>query len=280
MKTVPSVTSARSLTTTLALAFFSVSGGALLISVGLSLFSNIQTQQQTISSNQQLIAQDAAKSVSSFIEDKFGVLETTIWFTDLSSASQAEQKDVLDSLLGLQPAFRQIVLLNAQDQPVAQVSRFPLVLGQSVDLLKGDILAQSHQRQRAISSVFIDPLTSEPLVVMAVPVTNVFGDFKGTLVTQVNLKFMWDLVDQLDVGDAGRAYVVDRQGNLIAFGDTGRVLEGENIANVKAVSEFMTHPASAHPSGVSIYQGIMGTLVVGTYVPLGAPDWAVLTELP
>jgi GAF domain-containing protein/HAMP domain-containing protein len=33
-------------------------------------------------------------------------------------------------------------------------------------------------------------------------------------------------------------------------------------------------------TGASIARGIEGTIIVGTYVPLGTPDWAVMTELP
>jgi hypothetical protein len=64
------------------------------------------------------------------------------------------------------------------------------------------------------------------LIAIAVPVKNVFGDLQGTLVAEVNLKFMWDLVGHLQVGTTGYAYVVDNKGNLIALGDSSRVLRG------------------------------------------------------
>ena len=82
---------AQSLTTTLALAFFTLSVIALLISGGLQLFFNLQTQQIMIAGNQQLIAQEAARTVSSFIQEKFGVLETAVGLTNLDELSQAEQ---------------------------------------------------------------------------------------------------------------------------------------------------------------------------------------------
>jgi len=272
---------ALSLANTLALAFFILSIVVLLISGSLQLFSNIQTQRIVISSNQQLVAQDATKTVSSFIQEKFSVLEASLRLTDLVTASPEEQKLILNSLLGLQPAFRQLVLLNAQDQESAQVSRLSRAAsGRFTDRVKGDVLAQMKQRGKYLSSVYIDPLTSEPLVIMAVPVNDVFGEFKGSLVVEVNLKFMWNLVDQLKVGETGCAYVVDRQGNLIAFGDTARVLKGENVGHLKVVSEFIHNPVSIRSSEANIYQGIMGVTVVGTYVPLGMPDWAVVTELP
>ena len=273
---------ARSLTTTLGIAFWALSVAVLLISGGLQIFSNIQTQQATIANRQQLIAQGAAGKVSSFIQEKFSVLETTVRLANPVTASPEAQKQILESLLGTQPAFRQLVLLNTQYQELIKTSRISQTASGTFTERLGDVrLAQMQQRKEYISPVYIDPSTGEPLVIMAVPATDVLGDFQGTLVVEVNLKVdLWDLVDQLKVGETGHAYVVDRQGNLIAFGDTARVLKGENVGQLKTVSDFAHNPASALTIGVSTYTGIKGDTVVGTYVPLGTPDWAVVTELP
>src|SRR4051794_9266768 len=220
---------ALSLTTTLAIAFFTLSAVVLLISSGLQIVSNVQTQREAISTKQQLIAQDASRTVSNFIQEKFAVLATTVGLTDLVTAPPAEQQQILDSLLGPQPAFRQLIVLNAQNQEIAHSARISLTAsGGLSSQIKNDILAQVKQGKRYISSVAIDPLSSEPLVLIAVPATTALGDFQGALVAEVNLKFMWDLVDQINVGETGHAYVVDRQGKLLAFSDTARVLRGED----------------------------------------------------
>jgi putative methionine-R-sulfoxide reductase with GAF domain len=100
-------------------------------------------------------------------------------------------------------------------------------------------------------------------------------------VGEVNLKFMWELVDQLEVGQTGYAYVVDNQGNLIAFQDTGRVLRGENVKQIFEVQEFVENPSAEDTtSKLGSYLGLLGETVIGTYVPLGSPEWAVVTELP
>jgi len=269
------------LTTMLAIAFFTLSAIVLLISSGLQIVSNIQTQRAIISSQQQFIAQDAAQTVSGFFQEKFSVLETAVGLTDPVTASSEAQEQILASLLGPQPAFRRLVVLNAQNQEVAHGSRMSLeAAGRLSDQSKGMILVQVKQGKRYISAVYVDPSTSEPLVLIAVPATTALGDFQGALVAEVNLKFMWDLVDQIKVGETGQAYVVDRQGKLIAFSDTARVLRSENVSQLQAVSAFIQHPASARATEVSIYPGITGATVVGTYIPLETPDWAVVTELP
>jgi anti-anti-sigma regulatory factor/HAMP domain-containing protein len=209
------------------------------------------------------------------------VLETAVGLANLVTAPPDEQRQVLESLLGPQPSLRQLVVLNTQGQEVAHSSRISLVAARRLtDQLKGDVFFQLQQGKRSISAVYIDPVTSEPLVLMAVPATNALGDIQGTLVAEVNLKFMWDLVDQLKVGESGRAYVVDRQGKLLAFSDTARVLKGENVSQLQAVSAFIKNFATTEASTVSSYAGITGATVVGMYVPLGTPDWAVVTELP
>jgi signal transduction histidine kinase len=268
------------LATTLTRAFLTVSVAALVISGGLQIFTNVQAQQAIIASQQQFIAQDAAKAVSSFFQEKFSLLETVGQLARPNTAALDEHKQLLGSLLGRQPAFRQLVLLNAQDQPVAQVSRVArTVSGQPSERFGSELLAQVKQGKNYISPVYIDPITSEPLVVMASPSTNAFGGFQGTLVAEVNLKFMWDLIDQLKVGETGTAYVVDKQGNLIAFSDIARVLRGDNVRGLDEVSRFINTSSSAAVIPARLATGIEEGPVVTTYVPLGTPDWAVVTEM-
>ena len=274
---------ARSLPTTLAIAFFALSFLALLLNGSFAVFTNIRAYQDTISARQLYIAQDASKTVAGFIQEKFGVLETAIEFINPTTTSNETQQTVLETLLGRQPAFRQIALLSTTGQQTAEVSRISSELSpQFKEQFKMDVLTQTKDAQRYVSPVYIDDLTSEPLVIIAVPAHNVFGDFQGVLVAEVNLKFMWDLVDQLKVGDTGYAYVVDDQGNLIAFEDTARVLRGENVQQISEVKEFIENPSKAADltSGITSYTGLLGTTVLGIYVPLGIPNWAVVIELP
>lgn len=271
----------KSLTVTLALAFLALSAGILSTSSGLNIYFRLQTQQKVIDSQQQLIAQEAADAVRDFILEKFNKLEQGVRLGDLGIASQEEQKLVLEKLIGLEPAFRQLVLLNAQGQVVLKVSRLSSFA--TIQLMEAggdDLFLEVSKEERYISSVYIDNITCEPLVIMAVPVTDIFGDFKGVLMAEVNLKFMWDLVDSIKVGDTGVAYVVDMEGTLIAFGDTSRVLSGENLTYLDEVDEFVGGNESVHEIKSEISKGIRGDDVVTTHVHLSNPDWAIVVELP
>jgi len=271
----------RSLTTTLVFAFLALIVVIILISSCLNIYFRLQTQEKVIDGQQQLIAQKAADAVSNYILQKFSELESGVRLGDLGITSQEEEESAMKKLIGLESAFRRLILLNAQGEETVKVSRLSsFASDQSTETLDDPFFLETSKEQRYISSIYVDNVTSEPLVLIAVPIKDVFDDFKGVLVAELNLKFMWDLVDSIKVGDTGVAYVVDMEGDLIAFGDTSRVLKGENLVHLDEVYEFVGGNESLYEGKSEISKGILGNDVVTTHVCLGSPDWAVVVELP
>ena len=253
------------------------------IFAGFSYYNAYTTYQQSLAAQQQLLAQDAGKAVSNFIQGKFTIMVSAVRLIEPVGANSETQTNLLGSLLGQDTAFRQFALMDSRGQQLAGSSRTAQALSsQFIAHLKGDVFTQTSAGENYISPIYIDDISNEPLIAIAIPVKDVFGELQGTLVGEINLKFMWDLVDQLKVGQTGYAYVVDNQGNLIAFGDTSRVLANENEKKIGEVSEFVANPSTTADitPGVSTYAGLLGKTVVGTYAPLGTPQWAVITELP
>jgi putative methionine-R-sulfoxide reductase with GAF domain len=267
--------------TLLAIAFAVLSAMVLVIAGSVQLYLNFQAQRQLVAEQQQLIAREAANTVASFVEKKFSELYAAAKLGIPISASSEEQQASLNNLLGLDSAFRHVALLDLEGQELAQATRLSqFTAGQLSERVSRDMLAQVREGHQQIGPVYIDDTTNEPLIVMAVPVTNVFGDPQGILLAEVNLKFMWDLVEQLKVGESGLAYVVNNQGDLLAFSDISRVLRSENVSDLSQVNEFVSNPVHADEAGVGNFKGITGVSVIGAYAPLGTPDWAVMTELP
>ena len=271
----------RSLATTLVIVFLILSVGTVAVAYVPQLLIFIQERQRSISSQQELVAKEAAITVANSVRGEYEELEVVVGVSDLLSLSQEEQRAVLSGLLGFDPHFRQLVLLDSQERELVRVSRLAEVASRPLsDRVESDWFAQVRQGNRYISPVYVDEASSEPMVVVAVAVTDVFGDFQGALMVEVTLKFMWDLVDSLEIGETGLAYVVDRQGNLIAFSDISRVLRGENVGHLDLVSQFMQSPVPVGEAMGGEVTGINGDAVAATYVPLGEPDWAVVIELP
>ncbi len=275
---------ARSLTTILAISFVSLSVLALLISSSLQIILNIRTQQTEINERQQLIAQNTGTSVSNFIQEKFTTMETAASFSKLATAPYEDRIVALNGMLGIDPSFKQISMYNSGQFLQAYVSRSSTApTSQFASQLNGRSFAALSMGQRFfIGPVYFDEISAEPLITLALPYRTALGDYQGLLVTEVSLKFLWDLVDQIKVGETGYIYVVDDQGNLIAYNDRSRVLRGENISQISEVGEFLNDPSAPADLTPEIqsYTGLNGETVLGTFVPLGTPQWAVVIELP
>lgn len=265
------------MSSTLTLAFIGMSVAALLVSGAVGIFFLVQTQKEAVEGKHRVVAQQAADAVAGFVSEKFSLMEAAVRLT----RTDRQRTSAVETLLGMEPAFRQIILLDTENQPLARVSRMSRTESERLDVhLGSDPVSKVEGRGRHIGSVYVDQVTSEPLVLLYVPVVTLLGDELGVLVAEVNLKFIWKLMERLQVGETGHAYVVDRMGRLIAFGDISRVLKGETLGRLEDVSAFIHRREKEEAMGVHRFVGITGKTVVGTCVPLNDPDWAVMTELP
>ncbi|MCB9445255.1 MAG: GAF domain-containing protein [Ardenticatenaceae bacterium] len=270
-----------SLRAVLITAFLTITAALLLASSIYQIYYLRRAQREAVSSQQLLIAQEAATAVNGFIQDNFDILETAVSLSNITQMDSDELERFLGITLSFQSAFRQLVLYDADGHLLAQTSRLSRSrLDDLVTLLEEESFAPIKQPEQYISPVIIDEETNEPLVVLSVPVLSSLQEFQGTIVAELNLKFMWSLVDQLKIGETGFAYVVDRQGNLLAYKDTARVLLGENVSYLTEVSQFIAGENETAEEVADIEPGITGEESVQTYVPLGTPDWAVVVELP
>ncbi len=270
----------RSLTSTLTAAFLGLSAIVLFITSSISMYSNFKNNRNIIAGQQQLIAREAADTVKVFIQEKIRVLSVAAYIGNFENSTATEWSITLSRLLGMEPSFRHLTLLNPQQQELYTLSRTSnQTLTKLTPEVKEEIRKQLSAGKTYVGAVYIDETSFEPMVLTAVPIRNVFGDFRGSLVTEVNLKFMWDLVGSLKIGGKGNAYVVNKDGDLLAFTDISRVLRGENLSGLRTVANFMNQDSFTE-SKASVAQGILGTTVISSYVPLGEPDWAVLVELP
>ncbi len=272
----------RSLKINLAIAFLSLSVFVLLISSCIELYFDYKSSEKYISFQQQFLAQKAADSVKSYIQKKIEILQTAVSTGNLASASPYDQKLVMNKLLGLEPAFRQLILLDKYGNETQRVSRISVhSLRNKKELsYQDEIPTDPNPLNTRISSVYIDSFSFEPLIKISVPVTDIQASFKGIFIAEVNLKFMWELVGSIKIGEKGTAYVVDKKGNLIAFGDISRVLKGENLKHLKEVADFINSADPVHKFHTETVNGITGEKVVANYAPLLKPDWAVVVELP
>ena len=64
---------------------------------------------------------------------------------------------------------------------------------------------------------------------VAVPIEWFVGEVEGVLVAEVSLRYLWDVISEIRVGQSGYAYVVSHDGDLIAHPDISLVLQRRDI---------------------------------------------------
>ena len=117
---------------------------------------------------------------------------------------------------------------------------------------------------------------SEPYLIVAISGNRASG---GTLIAEVNLKLIWDVISAIKVGKTGFAFVLDRPGRLIAHPDISLVLRGAEEATSKP---FQAIRDAISRAGVGFATGrdAQGKEVAAAAAPVTGPDWTVVVEQP
>jgi hypothetical protein len=130
---------------------------------------------------------------------------------------------------------------------------------------------------------------SDPYMTLSLAGT---GRESGVSAAEVNLKLVWDLIRQTQVGEHGVAYVLDAQDRVIAHPAMfAPPLAGERapyhvdpslfqrdlsgLAQVRAAS-----PASSQPRQPLAARDINGREVLAAFANVAGPGWHVFVELP
>lgn len=178
-------------------------------------------------------------------------------------------------LLRLSPAIAEITELDAQGREQVRVSR------RVADRVgsKADHSASSAFRGANESRAYYGPVyffgDTEPFMTIA---TRGTGREPNVVVAEVNLRFIWDLVAGIRVGNTGKAYVVDRMGVLIAHPDLWPALQRSDLsghADVRAALDGV-----GPPSGGLVKEDLSGHRVLSTYATVPSLGWLVFVELP
>jgi len=195
---------------------------------------------------------------------------------------ERQQAELTAILIGYGSMFQTVTLLDEGGNELAKVSRYQEY---GVEDLANQ--AGSPAFGQALGGqVYVDARTRQlpgaefPTVLMAVPIDPRAGtDRPGVLMANVSIEGMRDAVSQVQVGETGYAYIVDREtGTLIAHSEIGSpVTRGSQYAEqVPIVRQVM----AGEQELVHQYRGLGDVRVIGAASPLRGTNWTLVVELP
>src|SRR5436190_8081072 len=247
---------------------------ALLASGGITVYFSYQEHKSALGNLQQEKAIAAASRIEQYIRQ----IEQQLAYAALPQldASDVELRRIeFLKLLRQVPEVTDITQLDATGHEQVAVSRLGMdSVSSGKDRSQEPAFQNAKRGQSWFGPVYFRKET-EPYMTIAI---RSGGDKGPVTVADVNLKFIWDVVSRIKIGDKGKAYVVDGSGFLIADPDIGLVLRKTNLSQLRHVKAAIAGERSAELAMVST--DLAGTQVLTSDAPIESLHWTVFVEQP
>ncbi len=256
--------------------FLAVVGLALVPNGLVSIWFSYQELKVRLIRIQSEQAKAAAEKIGQFIKEIEGQVA---WAIQLPLQAKTEDDWRFDAvrLLRQVPAVTEVAQLDAAGREQYRMSREAMdVIGSLSDFSKEPIFIEAMANKAYYGPVYF-VRQSEPYMTLAVASAR---PDHGVVVAQVNLKFIWDVVSQIKVGQRGQAYVVDANGRLIAHPDISLVLRNTDLSRVAHIRAARSPQPSAPPDDSEVVVDLRGHKVLSAHAPIAALGWLVFAELP
>jgi signal transduction histidine kinase len=261
--------------------FFGLVSGVLIASGAMEIYFSYQESKATLVRVQSEKAEAAATRIEEFIH---GIVTAIAWtahsayFPDGETPGQ-RRLDYL-WLLRQVPSITEAMHLDASGRETLRVSR----LARNVVGSRADHSQDPRFLAAQTGAIYFGPVyfrsDSEPYMTIALPLK---GPDAGIAVAEVNLKFFWGVISQIQIGRAGYAYVVDSGGILIAHPDIGLVLQKTALGalpQVRAALAASPRPSGSGGSGAEIGADLGGREVLTAHAAISPVGWHVFVEQP
>jgi signal transduction histidine kinase len=256
--------------------FVAVVSVALIANGLFEIWFSYREHQEALVRIQREQAESAAAKIAQFVGE---IRNQLGWTTQLPWSSATMEQRRVDALRLLRqvPAITELEQIDPTGHEQLRVSRLAMdVVGSGIDM--------SHEpkfTEAMVHKVYYGPVyfrrQSEPYMTLALAGT-IRED--GVSVAEVNLKFIWDVVSRIKVGEHGQAYVVDADGRLIAHPDISLVLRNTDLSGLAQVKQARAERAGTSADAPEIVRNVEGHRVLSAHAAVTPLGWTVFVELP
>ena len=221
--------------------------------------------KKSVLNNHKEIVTRAAQEIKLFVKQPRDLLNTTAAMLGVVYPAPWKQETVLVEL-----ALNQLIFMRVSSGDLSgrEIANSELGRGLKWDYPK-DALEGIKRRKTYVSNVKI--LDNHiPYLTMAVPIKKM-GKIVGVLIADVNLRGMWEIVDNIRLDKTGRAFLVSNGGTLIAHQDKKKVLRNENLKGQKDVQSVL-----AGRTGAIELEDKFREKWISSYAPIPGLGWGIV----
>jgi signal transduction histidine kinase len=262
------------------LIFATLVGGCLIASVLVELgFRFVETRQGLQTVHHQM-AELAAVQIQNYVENIAQALHIAAAPRQLDDHQLTKDYAFnLRTLIKNVPSIRDVFAVGLDGSERLRVSRISeSVANASVDHSSDPFFITARSGKTYFGPINFPSDSLEPRIIMSVPIEAYAGDVSGVLAAEVNVRYVWDVIQGIHIGKSGYAYVVSGAGILVAHPDLQLVLQHKDFSNLPQVAA-LREPGSGE-SGTGLYWSLSGQPVFVSYQRIPDIGWTVLVERP
>lgn len=246
--------------------------GLVLLSVSIIGVMGVVEQTSIISNNLTYTTKELSLSlnqeIEGFINNNVSVLKSISFAKDLSLYNSEDQKSLLKKISEENKQFALLFVTDTKGKQVAKSDNGELTDNSDRDYIKAVIST----KKSFISDVLISKTTGKPAVVIAVPIFNEQGEFKGIVGGTLDLSSIEEMRKKIKIGETGYAYITDSKGQILAHPDEKMMTERTNVSDVSVVKKALNGE-----SGAESYE-YNGEKTFGSYTRVPNTGWAVVVR--
>jgi signal transduction histidine kinase len=227
-----------------------------------------QADRDTWLARQHDAADTAARAVEGFLQN----VQDYMAVAGLLNADYltSHPKDMA-ALLNQNEALLELLRLDAEGDIITTVHKGEASVLTNLFTLAQSSWFQAARRGETYTGKLQISADDEPYLVMAVPASG-----NGVLAARLSMRVLWDVVANISFGETGHVYVVDTQGNVIAYQNPEVVLSRTNLNDHAEIRAALDHAGRAwHGS----YTSFDGEPVLGFAKAIPNSDWWIFTEV-
>lgn len=213
-------------------------------------------------------AEVAAQRIDQFLAE----LERQIsWATRASVTTIAQRRADYATLLEQVPSVEELTQLDGQGREQLRLSRASVAIGTGADFSRDDRFTAAVAQRTWFGPAYIRGNERYMTIAMAHS-----GRDAGVTVAEINLRFLRDILNGVQMSKGGTAYVVDRQGRLLAHSDATLFARHVDVANLPQVEAIRNQNAERVTMGLDPD----GRRVLTSSAPCQRMRWFVFVEQP
>jgi signal transduction histidine kinase len=226
-----------------------------------------RTEQKSWASRLSEAAAGAARTVDRFtrqVQDHLALMGA------LDSGYLRARPEVLDGLLDQIPALLEVIRVDERGRFLVGSYQDAPVMANLFTIPQSTWFAETRRGQPYVGEVQLSA-EKEPYLILALPTSD-----GGAVAARLRIDMLWQVMAEIRFGRTGQAYVIDREGEVVAHPDAGVVLARTSIADQPELQAILLAPDN---QWYGQYLNFSGAEVVGSSAAIPGSGWIVLTEI-